>query len=218
MTTGLTNLKELERNAFRKFYDDGIFDIYMGSMLIIMGVAAIITDQMGSDLANGLVTLGLALAVTIPLLLWRRHLLRSRLGDFKPGPERRRKIQGTRLVLLGSVALGVVVFGVTAAVFNSDTSTDVLGAVIPLVWFFNAVIVLGAMAYYLDVPRFYFHGLIFGLAMPLLIWPDLLWDIRIEPWIAFGLPGLIVALVGLRKLFDFLRDYPAPTGGEPADG
>ena len=218
MTTGLTNLEELERDAFRRFYDDGIFDVYMGSMLIMMGIAAVITDRMDSGLADGFVTLGLALAVTIPLLLWRRHLLRTRLGEFKPGPERRRKIRGTRLVLLGSVVLGVVVFGVTAAVLNSDTSTDVLGAVVPLVWFFNAVIVLGAMAYFLDVPRFYFHGVIFGLAMPLLIWPDLLWDVKMEPWIAFGLPGLVVALVGVRKLIDFLREYPAPADAELADG
>lgn len=218
MTTGLTNLEELERDAFRRFYDDGIFDIYMGSMLIIMGIAAVITDRLDGGITNGFVTLGLALAVTIPLLLWRRHLLRTRLGEFTPGPERRRKIRGTRLVLLGSVVLGVVVFGVTAAVFNSDTSADVLGAVIPLVWFFNAVIVLGAMAYYLDVPRFYFHGVIFGLAMPLMIWPDLLWDVKVEPWIAFGVPGLIVALVGVRKLYVFLREYPAPAAAELADG
>ena len=218
MTTGLTNLEELERDAFRRFYDDGIFDVYMGSMLIMMGIAAVITDRMDSGLADGFVTLGLALAVTIPLLLWRRHLLRTRLGEFKPGPERRRKIRGTRLVLLGSVVLGVVVFGVTAAVLNSDPSPDVLGAVVPLVWFFNAVIVLGAMAYFLDVPRFYFHGVIFGLAMPLLIWPDLLWDVKMEPWIAFGLPGLVVALVGVRKLIDFLREYPAPADAELADG
>jgi hypothetical protein len=217
MTTGLTDLRNLEREAFRKFYDDGIFDVYLGVILITMGIAAAITDQMDNEIAGMFITLGLAMGITIPLLLWRRHLLRSRLGDFKPGPERQRKIRGTRLVLLGSVVLGIVAFGVAAAAFNSDTSADTLGAIIPLIWFLNSVGVLGAMAYFLDVPRFYAHGVVVGLAMPLLIWPDVLWDNKIEPWIAFGIPGSTVIAVGIYKLIHFLREYPAPAAGEIAD-
>ena len=110
MTTGLTDLTTLERDAFRKFYDDGIFDVYVGIMLITMGVAAVIADRINNEALSMLLMLGLAVAVTVPLLLWRRHLLRSRLGEFKPGPARRRKISRTRLVLFGSVLLGVLAF------------------------------------------------------------------------------------------------------------
>lgn len=217
MATGFTDLKDLEKEAFRKFYDDGIFDVYLGAILITMGVAAAVADRMDNETAGLFVTLGLALGVTVPLLLWRRHLLRSRLGAFRPGPERQRKIKGTRLVLLGSVVLGIIVFGVTTALLNSDTSADTLGAIIPLIWFLNSVAVLGAMAYYLDVPRFYAEGVVVGLAMPLMIWPDVLWDTMVEPWLAFGVPGAIVISVGLYKLVHFLRNYPAPPGDEIAD-
>jgi hypothetical protein len=81
---------------------------------------------------------------------------------------------------------------------------------VPLLWFVNAVVVLGAMAYFLDVPRFYAYGLLFGLVMPLLVWPDVLWDLRIEHWLVFAIPGLAVIGVGLYKLRRFLRRYPAP--------
>lgn len=209
MTTGLTDLKTLERDAFRKFYDDGIFDIYVGTMLIAMGVAAVFADRMNSEALSMLLVLGLGVAVTVPLLLWRRHLLRSRLGEFKPGPARRRKISATRIVLLGSVLLGVLAFTVAAIAYRSDSSVDVAGLVVPLLWFLNSMIVFGAMAYLLDVPRFYIHGVVIGSAMPILIWPDVLWDTRVPPWLAFGAPGLIVAGVGLYKLIHFLRDYPA---------
>ena len=113
--------------------------------------------------------------------------------------------------------LGIVVFGITAAAFNSDTSADTLGAIIPLIWFLNSVVVLGAMAYFLDVPRFYAHGVVFGLAMPLMIWPDVLWDNRLEPWIAFGIPGLIVMAVGIYKFILFLKTYPEPEVAETVD-
>lgn len=218
MTTGLTNLGSLEKEAFRKFYEDGLFDIYLGAILIVMGIAAVITDQIENETAGMFVTLGLALAVTIPTLVWRRSLLRSRLGTFEPGPARRRRIRGTRLVLLGSVVLGVIVFGVAAAAFNSDVSVDTLGAMVALIWFINSVAVLGAMAYFLDVPRFYAHGVIVGLAMPLMIWPDLLWDNKVAPWIALGIPGLVVMAVGVYKLVHFLRNYPVQDVGDGVDG
>lgn len=218
MTTGLTNLGSLEKEAFRKFYEDGLFDVYLGGILIVMGFAAVITDRIENELAGMLITLGLALAVTIPTLVCRRNLLRSRLGTFQPGPARRRKIRGTRLVLLGSVVLGVFVFGVATAAFNSDVSVDTLGAMVALLWFINSVAVLGAMAYFLDVPRFYVHGVIVGLAMPLMIWPDILWDNKVAPWIALGTPGLAVMTIGAYKLVHFLRNYPAQEVGDGVDG
>ncbi len=218
MTTGLTDLGTLERDAFRKFYDDGVFDIYVGAMLITMGVAAIFADRLSNELQSGLLTLGLALVVTVPLLLWRRHLLRSRLGDFKPGPARRRKIAVTRLVLLGSVLVGLVAFIVATIAYRSDADIDAAGLIVPLLWMLNSLIVFGAMAYLLEVPRFYAHAVIISFAMPLLIWPDMLWDTKVAPWLAFGLPGLIVALIGLRKLVEFLQTYPVLETEAAIDG
>ena len=218
MTTGLTDLKALERNAFKKFYDDGVFDVYVGAMLITMGVAAVFADRMDSEAQSMLLILGLAVVITVPLLLWRRHLLRSRLGDFKPGPARRRKIAATRLVLLGSVFLGLVAFVVATIAYQSDSSVDAIGLVVPLLWLLNSMVVFGAMAYLLDVPRFYFHSLIIGSAMPILIWPDVLWDTKVEPWLAFGAPGLVVALVGFYKLADFLRSHPVLAAEAGVDG
>ncbi len=218
MTTGLTDLGTLERDAFRKFYDDGVFDIYVGAMLITMGVAAIFADRLSNELQSGLLTLSLALVVTVPLLLWRRHLLRSRLGDFKPGPARRRKIAVTRLVLLGSVLVGLVAFIVATIAYRSDADIDAAGLIVPLLWMLNSLIVFGAMAYLLEVPRFYAHAVIISFAMPLLIWPDMLWDTKVAPWLAFGLPGLIVALIGLRKLVEFLQAYPVLETEAAIDG
>jgi hypothetical protein len=143
MTTGLTDLRALERDAFRKFYDDGVFDIYLGAMLITMGVAALFADRLSNEFQSGLLTLGLALVVTVPLLLWRRQLLRSRLGDFKPGPARRRKIATTRLFLLGSVLLGVIAFIVAAIAYRSEADIDLVGLIVPLLWVLNSLIVLG---------------------------------------------------------------------------
>jgi hypothetical protein len=210
VATGFTDLEQLERQAFRRFYDDGIFDVYVGAMLIVMGAGALLSDRVESEALNMLAILGMGLVVTIPLLLARRNLLRSRLGSFTPAPERRRRISRTRLVLLGSVVLGVAAFGIAAAVYKSGTGADTLAALLPVLWVANTVVVFGAFAHFLDVPRFYAVGLIAGLAMPLLIWPDLLWDRRIPPVLAFGAPGAVICGMGIFKLRGFLTRYPAP--------
>ena len=138
----------------------------------------------------------------------RRQLLLSRLGTFRPGPERRRRIAATRLALLGSVVVGLVVAVAGAAAYGPGISISSFEILMPLVWFLNAVVVMGAMAYFLDVPRFLLLGFVFGLAMPLLVWPDVVWGIRVSPAVAFGAPAAVIVGVGLVKLRRFLREYP----------
>jgi len=203
--TGITDLKTLEKQAFRRFYEDGIFDIFLGLMLGTMAIGALVTDSSGSETAGLLVMFGMAVVAVVSLMIIRRRLLSARLGEFKPGPIRRKRITFVRLALLGSVLIGLVLAGLVAAGGVSIVSLEVL---MPLVWLINAVVVFSAMAYFLDVPRFYLYGFLFGSAMPLLIWPDVLWDYRLAPWIAFGIPAVIVAAIGFYKLVGFLREYP----------
>ena len=203
--TELTDLKALERQAFRRFYEDGLFDVFLGLMMGTMAIGAVITDWVGSEIAGLTVMFGMALVLVVGLMTLRRRLLNSRLGEFKPGPSRRRRIAIVRLSLLGSAIVGLIIFGLAAAGGISIVSLEVL---MPLAWFVNAVVVMGAMAYFLDVPRFYLYGFLFGLAMPLLIWPDVLWDYRVPPWAALGGPAVVIVAIGLFKLTHFLRDYP----------
>lgn len=212
--TGLTDLKALEKQAFRRFYEDGIFDIFLGVMLATMALGALITDWTGKELGGLAVMFAMAVMAVVGLTVVRRRLLATRLGEFKPGPARRQRITLTRLALLGSVVIGLLLFAVVAI---GDVSISSLEALMPAVWFINAVVVLGAMAYLLDVPRFYLYGFLFGMVMPLMIWPDVLWDFRISPAVAFGIPALIVIGIGVFKLRSFLRNYPVQTTAEGFD-
>jgi hypothetical protein len=78
----------------------------------------------------------------------------------------------------------------------------------PLVWFVNAAVVFGLMAHFLDVPRFYVHGVLFGSVLLLVEWPNALWNLEIPLWIAFGTPAVVIVGIGLVKLTQFVRDYP----------
>jgi hypothetical protein len=216
VVTGVSDLKLLERDAFRKFYEDGLTDVFFGLMLMTMGIGAVVTDWLDSEAGGMLGMLGIAVILVTLLTVGRRRLLRSRLGDFKPGPERRRKITATRLALLGSVVVGLAAFALGAIAYGADVPLDTIDVLMPLLWFVNAVVVLSAMAYYLDVPRFSLYGFLFGMAMPLLVWPDVLWGIRLPAWLAIGAPGLPIVVIGLFKLRHFVRRWPVlPTAEGP---
>lgn len=213
MATAHTDLGRLERDAFRRFYEDGLFDVFLGAMLLVLGVSAVIADWLQDELLSDVAMLTLAVVITVPILLVRRRLLRARLGTFEPGPQRRRRIAGTRWILLASVVVGIIAFGVAATAYSGAASVDLFEMLIPVLWFVNAVVVFGAMAYFLDVPRFYVYGLLLGSVMPLLMWPDMLWGARLEAWVLFGALGLAIIGVGLYKLRHFLQRYPAPQAG-----
>lgn len=208
MSHGISDLDRLERDAFRKFYEDGLFDIFLGSMMLVLGASALVTDWFADEVAGYVAMLALGFAVTVPLLVVRRRLLRARLGTFEPGPRRRRRIAGTRGVLFVSLLVGLVAFGLAAVAFSAAPAADIAEVLLPVVWFVNAVVVFGLMAYLLDVPRFYVYGVLFGLVMPLLMWPDALWGMDPSAWAVLGVLGLAVIAVGLYKLRHFLRRYP----------
>lgn len=212
--TELTDLESLEKQAFRRFYEDGLFDIFLGVMLATMAVGAIAIDATGNEFTGMLIMVVVAIAIVVTLMVVRRRLLAARLGEFTPGPARRRRISVVRLALLGSVVLGLLLFAVVAM---GDVSITSLEVIMPAVWFVNAVVVLGAMAYLLDVPRFYFYGFLFGTVMPVMIWPDVLWDYRIPPIVAMGVPALVAIVIGAVKLNSFLKNYPARPNAEDLD-
>lgn len=207
MTT-LPDLEALERDAFRRFYEDGLLDVFFGLMLMTMAVGSVLNEVFESEWQGLIGMLVIALVLVVWTQLQRRRLLRSRLGSFVPGPERRRKITMTRVALLASVALGLVLAILVSAIYSDTITVTDIEIIMPAVWFVNAVLVLGAMAYFLDVPRLYFYGFLFGSAMPLLILPDVLWDIEIPAWVAFGAPGLIMVIIGLVLLKRFLAAHP----------
>lgn len=206
----VADLTKLERDAFRRYYEDGLFDIYLGLMTLVFFAGSALWERMGSEAASYVVMLAAGLLVTVPVLAWRRRLLRTRLGTFKPAPARKVRISRTRWVLLGSVVLGLVVFVGTSVVLADAPSVDLLAVVVPGLWLVNAVIVFGATGYYLDVPRFYAYGLVAGSLMPLIVWPRELWGIEIPASLLFGAAGLAAIAVGLVKLRRFLHRYPAP--------
>jgi hypothetical protein len=203
------NLKELERKAFRSTYQDGLWDLYFGLIVICMSVF-IYRPASGYSPRNILLAL-CAMSVAY-CLFWagKKYVTLPRMGQVKFGA--RREMRKRTLVIV----LGVVVFIQAAFVAFQMLSwaNPVLGvtfnALLPakaagnlLVASVGALFVGPSMilvAYFIDFPRGYFIAIMIALAVFLMIYLNR----PIYPIII----GVLIAIPGMVLFARFLQKYP----------
>ena len=192
------NLKELERKAWRSFFDDGLWDIFLGLLLATMGVSGLLDHSSLTE--NWAMTIYIGLLVVIMLSFWlaKRFITVPRIGRVKFGHKRKVRRIKTALVLFVSVVFGLIVMFLTAATGSG---------IMPAIWAINMLVVFGAMGYFLDFERLYFIGLMYAIAIPLNEILIALEVIRIGPYIFF-VCGAITVAMGIFYLVRFLNNYP----------
>jgi len=202
------SLKELERKAYRSFFKDGIWDIYLGLLLLGMGAAPSMLS-LNASLACAAAA-GLAVCTLAMLIFFggKKFITIPRLGTVRFGPARTLRRKKTSLVLACSVLLGVLLLVLAATrslpalgVGNVPTAAIVFAA--------NCVIVFALGAYYLDFSRLYVYGLLYAVPFPLAVVLADRWDAAAGFLVAYALSAGPMVLVGLVRLVRFLREYPA---------
>ena len=122
-----------------------------------------------------------------------------------------------RVLLAVSVLVGVVVFFIAVLAWKGNWSEELpLHLVIPGIWAMNMLVVSSLGAHFLDYERLYLIGVLYALPVPLDIWLDEYAGIKLG-FIAFAVPAAIILIMGLVVFIRFLRDYPLPTDGGPAN-
>lgn len=191
MTIGL-DVRALEKKAWKSFHQDGLKDVFLGLILIAVGLAGILENQ--------LVLLGIELIAIVALVAGKKWITAPRLGRVKFTSQRKaKKLKAIMVVglfmLLGAV-LAMVVFR-NESVSSWLVSQRALASTLLGIWIF---VLLAMMAYWLDFTRLYWIGFVTGLAFGLAQW------IR-EP-ILFVVAGLVVLIPGLVLFARFLGRYP----------
>jgi len=215
------NLKELERKAFRSTFQDGLWDIFLGMLLLNMGGSTLLGGSEMSPLWSMIVLTVFAGVVLFLFWAGKKFITTPRIGSVKFGAQRKSKLKRVRLVLFMSVLVGALmsIWGVGSRV----AGVPYLIAQVPLpayVWAVQCVVVFSLAAYFMDVTRFYFYGVLYALPFPLGILlahnTDLSGSVSMA--ITFGLAGGPMVLVGVVLFFRFLRRYPVAAQQPPLEG
>jgi hypothetical protein len=201
------NLKELERKAWTSYFQDGLWDIYLGLLLLAMAVSALLSDVGFSESLGMTVLIGLQGLAVLVLWVGKKLITVPRMGRVRFGPKRKAKLSWVRVILFISVLVGAGVF-VAALAMRTNRPEWLNGTfVFPAAWMVNALVVFSLGAYFLDFSRLYLIGVMYALPVPLDILLDELAGIDLS-FIAFGVPAMVILIIGLVVFTRFLRDYP----------
>jgi hypothetical protein len=211
MSTSL-DLKNIEKKAFRAAHQDGLWDIYIGGVVLSMSVLAYSTASEAKPfLRFGLYLAGMGMFY---LIFWsgKKYLTTPRLGQVRYGPRRQKRKLTMMLVLAGIVLLQLIfLVGTIFLWVNPERATSLgfshsgLDSERMLVAIVGALFVGPSMvliSYFNDFLRGYYIAFIMSLAVFSLIW--------------FGQPiyliiaALLIILPGVVVFVRFLREHPLP--------
>ena len=201
------NLKELELKAWRSVFQDGLWDIYLGLLLLAMAVSALLSDVGFSESLGMTILIGLEVLAMLVLWVGKKLITVPRMGRVKFGPKRKAKLNWVRVVLFISVLVGAGVFLAGLAMRSNRPEWLNAAFFFPAAWVVNMIIVFSLGGYFLDFNRLYLIGLMYALPVPLDILFRKFADIDLS-FIAFGVPAMVILIIGLVVFTRFLRDYP----------
>jgi hypothetical protein len=209
------NLKELERKAWRSVFQDGLWDIYLGLLLMALAIYALLSKTKLPEAQQMVIYIGLMALSMLVLWAGKRFITLPRMGRVKFGPRGKTRRRKAAVLLAISVLVGALVFIVTSLGLKGNLSDGLpLHLVVPAAWALNMLVLFSLGAYFLDYDRLYLIGVLYALAVPLLIWLDEFAGIKLG-FIALAVPAGIILIVGLVVLVRFLRDYPLPAEETP---
>ena len=210
------DLKELERRAFRSTYQDGLWDLYFGLIVICMSVF-VYRPASGYSPLN--IILGTSTMVVAYIFFWlgKKYITLPHMGQVEFNAQRRKR-RLTLVIVLGVAVLVQVAFvGFQLAAWANPDLGDGLNQFLAERDLMDlAVASIGALfvgpsmilvAYFIDFTRGYFIAIMFSLAVFLTLYLN-------QPLYPIII-GILIALPGLVLLVRFLRKYPLHREGAP---
>jgi hypothetical protein len=208
------DLKAIEKKVFTSFHQDGLIDLFLGFIMLVSILSSTLDASGVSD--------SVRIAIYVPLMvvlgpvlymLGKRYITFPRLGYVKLGSKQNRKrriviFSIITAVLLTLIILTVVlgnkagnvgsVFGIKAEFWSSAVVTLIIIGIFSII------------AFVLMTPRFYLLGLIVGISEPLYMLVKYFTHIKYLGMIAYGIPAVLLMILGTVVLKRFINKYPLP--------
>jgi hypothetical protein len=197
------NLSKIERKAYLSYFEDGLWDMVIGSFILSFGIDMAIGSPSSSFVFPSLMVLGWGV---------KRWVTYPRIGYVKFAPARRLKIRKSmgRLVLLLFLTALAGLVPLFALSGRSGLPSGLVSWVKEhTLLLFGAVwaIIVAALALLFGVKRFYAYAVLVTGALV----GGYLFDV--EPCWHFLVPGSVIVILGLVLLVRFLATNPIPSQG-----
>ncbi len=199
-------LKVLEKKAWRTTFDDGIFDIYMGILIISFGPSISFYDYLPFpiNMLIGPIIIGLGLAFFI---LSKKYLIQPRIGIVKFGRKRKvRKLKTLIIISINVVLLFVIFLFNLSGIFQYLMIPPFLYTLFAELLFLTLPLCL--VAYFLQYNRLYFIAILMGISFSLAEASSIFIPIPFNFFVTYLLIGGLIIGMGLFYFIRFLHRYP----------
>jgi len=203
------NLKELQRKAWRSMFQDGIWDISLGLLLLNIAAFTLTDVLVTNDDMQIILYIGGEIIAFFFLWAGKRFITVPRIGKAKFGQYGKARRSKVKLVLFATVLMGLIILLIFEGLSNNGQIAGLPREYIAAGgWVLTAMFAFGLAGYFLDFNRLYLIGAMYALPFPLDILVREIW--QTDKWVfyIYGLPALIILTVGLFYFFRFLKNYP----------
>jgi hypothetical protein len=205
------DLKAMERQAFRSVHQDGLWDIYLGGLLLALSLFFLIPESgegEGNYMLLALVGVGVAFAV---FQLGKKYVTVPRMGQVRFGPERQKRKVTLAWIMGVYVLVTLGLFLYSLYLWNSGASAPSAGAAeSPSL---GRVLVASLAALIVGTSTIitsYFKEFIRGYYIALLMGCGFFFTLLLDSTLPMVIAGTLILVPGLVLFVTFLRQHPLP--------
>jgi len=203
------DLKELEKKAYRSIFNDGLWDLFIGLIILTMGLNTLFGSILNlPELWNIIVPslVGNIIAFLV-FYLGKKFITIPRIGFVKFGPKRKSKQLKLKIFLFIVFIANIILFILPlTGIINYIQFEPLILILILGIGIFT--IPFCVVAYFLDFTRLYYYAFLAGIGFFL---TELLYPIvgaPLDTILAFGITGGVIVVIGLYYFIRFLKKYP----------
>jgi len=199
----LPDLKKMEKQMYRSVFQDGIYDITWGLLMLALAFNPLFF-RLGVS-RNLLFVSELVLAGAW-LIVGKRFITLPRMGIVKPSA--RRQQTARRVMIAGIILFLILLFLILVKTTGLFSITGDSFPTAPLLFSLFFLIVFTTLALVMSYYTLFVAGLLFALSIPV---SELLYPVLGEPLdtlLPFGVSALIILGIGCFRLVRFIGQYP----------
>jgi len=193
------SLKTTERRLYRSTFNDGIYDIAFGLGFLILAWIPVL-ESLGISRFLGYLLFLIPVAVPWPA---KRLITVPRLGMVEFGEKRKARSRILLWILAAVVflTLPLIIMMIGQGISAGQTWLFITAVAAP---------VFAIAVYIMDFPRMFLYAafLAVGILQSEFLIPYV--GTPLNAILSFGIPGLLILILGLSLLIKFLRKYPKP--------
>ena len=212
------DLKALEKRAYRSTFEDGIWDLFIGLIILSIGLGPLIGLFINLSEFWNIMIPSLICNVFAFLVFYygKKYITIPRIGYVKFGPKRKSKQLKLKLFLVFVFAVNVILLILPLSGIMDYIEIEPL-LIALLLGFGVFTLPFCVVAYFLDYTRLYYYAFSVGVGFLLGEFLDPFLWYSLDMIIIFSIIGFIIILIGLFFFIQFLQKYPL-TEKEEFDG